>query len=80
MASTQVKISVPGNHLMIPLLGERDELLGESRQAGSGANPSDAVVHVHMAAGQHVAAGQQGEHPSRQARLRGASGRAAQPV
>ncbi len=27
MATTQVKISVPGNHLMIPLLGERDELL-----------------------------------------------------
>src|SRR6478609_6126349 len=27
VASTQVKISVPGNHLMIPLLGERDELL-----------------------------------------------------
>jgi phosphate starvation-inducible PhoH-like protein len=27
VATTQVKISVPGNHLMIPLLGERDELL-----------------------------------------------------
>ncbi len=27
MATTKVKISVPGNHLMIPLLGERDELL-----------------------------------------------------
>ena len=27
MAATQVKISVPGNHLMVPLLGQRDELL-----------------------------------------------------
>ncbi len=27
VAATQVKISVPGNHLMVPLLGERDELL-----------------------------------------------------
>ena len=27
MASTQVKISVPGNHLMADLLGHRDELL-----------------------------------------------------
>ena len=27
MAATQVKISVPGNHLMVPLLGHRDELL-----------------------------------------------------
>ena len=27
MASTQVKISVPGNHLMVGLVGERDELL-----------------------------------------------------
>jgi len=27
VATTQVKISVPGNHLMSPLLGERDELL-----------------------------------------------------
>jgi phosphate starvation-inducible PhoH-like protein len=27
VASTQVKISVPGNHLMVSLLGQRDELL-----------------------------------------------------
>jgi phosphate starvation-inducible PhoH-like protein len=27
VAATQVKISVPGNHLMVPLLGQRDELL-----------------------------------------------------
>jgi phosphate starvation-inducible PhoH-like protein len=27
LATTQVKISVPGNHLMVPLLGHRDELL-----------------------------------------------------
>ena len=27
MATTQVKINVPGNHLMVGLLGERDELL-----------------------------------------------------
>ena len=27
MAATKVKISVPGNHLMVPLLGHRDELL-----------------------------------------------------
>ena len=27
MATTQVKISVPGNHLMVDLLGQRDELL-----------------------------------------------------
>ncbi len=27
MAATQVKIMVPGNHLMAGLLGERDELL-----------------------------------------------------
>jgi phosphate starvation-inducible PhoH-like protein len=27
VAATQVKISVPGNHLMVPLLGHRDELL-----------------------------------------------------
>jgi phosphate starvation-inducible protein PhoH and related proteins len=27
VATTNVKISVPGNHLMVPLLGQRDELL-----------------------------------------------------
>jgi phosphate starvation-inducible PhoH-like protein len=27
MATTQVKINVPGNHLMVGLLGQRDELL-----------------------------------------------------
>ena len=27
MSSTQVKILVPGNHLMVGLLGQRDELL-----------------------------------------------------
>ena len=27
MAPTQVKINVPGNHLMVGLLGQRDELL-----------------------------------------------------
>ena len=27
MSPTQIKILVPGNHLMVDLLGERDELL-----------------------------------------------------
>src|SRR5688572_2475579 len=27
MAATEVKIAVPGNHLMVALLGQRDELL-----------------------------------------------------
>ncbi len=41
MASTQVKISVPGNHLMGSLLGQRDELL----RLVEGAFP-DAAIHV----------------------------------
>ncbi|MEJ7585520.1 MAG: PhoH family protein [Acidimicrobiales bacterium] len=41
VASTQVKISVPGNHLMVPLLGPRDELLRLVEGAFS-----DVVIHV----------------------------------
>jgi phosphate starvation-inducible PhoH-like protein len=41
MADTQVKINVPGNHLMVGLLGERDELLRLVEAAYPG-----AVVHV----------------------------------
>ncbi len=41
MASTQVKINVPGNHLMTGLLGSRDELL----RLVEAAFP-DAVIHV----------------------------------
>ncbi|MCD9622374.1 PhoH family protein [Rhabdothermincola salaria] len=41
MADTQVKINVPGNHLMVGLLGERDELLRLVEAAFPG-----AVVHV----------------------------------
>ena len=41
MASTQVKISVPGNHLMGPLLGQRDELLRLVEDAFP-----DAAIHV----------------------------------
>jgi len=41
VASTQVKISVPGNHLMGPLLGQRDELL----RLVEGAFP-DVAIHV----------------------------------
>ncbi len=36
MATTQVKISVPGNHLMADLLGQRDELLRVVESAFSG--------------------------------------------
>jgi phosphate starvation-inducible PhoH-like protein len=41
MADTQVKIHVPGNHLMVGLLGQRDELLRLVEQAFPGAS-----VHV----------------------------------
>ena len=41
MAATQVKIMVPGNHLMAGLLGERDELLRLIEGAFA-----DTVVHV----------------------------------
>ena len=41
MSTTQVKISVPGNHLMGPLLGQRDELL----RLVEGAYP-DTQIHV----------------------------------
>ena len=41
MATTQVKISVPGNHLMVPLLGPRDELLRLVEDAFA-----DVVIHV----------------------------------
>jgi phosphate starvation-inducible PhoH-like protein len=41
MAATQVKIMVPGNHLMAGLLGERDELLRLVEGAFA-----DTVVHV----------------------------------
>jgi phosphate starvation-inducible PhoH-like protein len=41
MADTQVKIHVPGNHLMVGLLGQRDELLRLVEAAFPG-----AVVHV----------------------------------
>jgi phosphate starvation-inducible PhoH-like protein len=41
VASTQVKISVPGNHLMASLLGERDELLRVIESAFSG-----VAIHV----------------------------------
>ncbi len=41
MATTQVKISVPGNHLMVPLLGHRDELLRLIEGAFD-----DASIHV----------------------------------
>jgi phosphate starvation-inducible PhoH-like protein len=36
VATTQVKISVPGNHLMVDLLGQRDELLRVVESAFSG--------------------------------------------
>jgi phosphate starvation-inducible PhoH-like protein len=41
MAATQVKINVPGNHLMVGLLGQHDELLRIVEQAFPG-----ATVHV----------------------------------
>jgi phosphate starvation-inducible PhoH-like protein len=41
MASTQVKISVPGNHLMAALLGQRDEVLRVIEDAFEG-----VVIHV----------------------------------
>jgi len=41
VATTQVKISVPGNHLMVPLLGPRDELLRLVEDAFA-----DVVIHV----------------------------------
>jgi phosphate starvation-inducible protein PhoH and related proteins len=41
VATTQVKISVPGNHLMVPLLGQRDELLRVIESAFG-----DASIHV----------------------------------
>jgi phosphate starvation-inducible protein PhoH and related proteins len=41
VATTQVKISVPGNHLMVPLLGHRDELLRLIEGAFD-----DARIHV----------------------------------
>jgi phosphate starvation-inducible protein PhoH and related proteins len=41
VSTTQVKISVPGNHLMGPLLGQRDELL----RLVEGAYP-DTQIHV----------------------------------
>jgi len=41
MAATQVKINVPGNHLMVGLLGHRDELLRLVEDAFP-----DTVVHV----------------------------------
>ncbi|HWJ97611.1 MAG TPA: phosphate starvation-inducible protein PhoH, partial [Acidimicrobiales bacterium] len=41
MTTTQLTIHVPGNHLMRPLLGERDELLRMVEAAFSGAG-----VHV----------------------------------
>jgi len=41
VATTQVKISVPGNHLMGPLLGQRDELLRVIETAFPGAD-----IHV----------------------------------
>jgi phosphate starvation-inducible PhoH-like protein len=41
VAATQVKISVPGNHLMVSLLGHRDELLRLIEAAFGG-------VHIHV--------------------------------
>ena len=41
MAATEVKIAVPGNHLMVGLLGQRDELLRLVERAFP-----DASVHV----------------------------------
>ena len=41
MAATQVKINVPGNHLMVGLLGHRDELLRLVEEAFP-----DTAVHV----------------------------------
>ena len=41
MAATQVKINVPGNHLMVGLLGQRDELLRQIETAFPG-----STVHV----------------------------------
>ena len=37
MSPTQIKILVPGNHLMVDLLGERDELLRLIEKAFGGA-------------------------------------------
>jgi len=36
VSSTQVKILVPGNHLMVGLLGQRDELLRTVEEAFDG--------------------------------------------
>ncbi len=41
MATTSVKIRVPGNHLMVPLLGHRDELLRLVEDAFA-----EAAIHV----------------------------------
>ena len=41
MTTTQITIHVPGNHLMRPLLGERDELLRQVEAAFPG-----ATIHV----------------------------------
>ena len=38
MSSTQVKILVPGNHLMVGLLGQRDELLRLIEEAFDGSH------------------------------------------
>ena len=54
MATTQVKISVPGNHLMADLLGHRDELLRVVESAFSG-------VEIHVRGNEIAITGDEAE-------------------
>ena len=54
MATTQVKISVPGNHLMADLLGQRDELLRVVESAFSG-------VEIHVRGNEIAITGDEAE-------------------
>ncbi len=54
MATTQVKISVPGNHLMADLLGQRDELLRVVESAFTG-------VEIHVRGNEIAIAGDEAD-------------------
>ncbi len=58
MAATQVKISVPGNHLMVELLGQRDELLRLIEAAFGGAE-------IHVRGNEITIAGDEAEQVGR---------------
>jgi phosphate starvation-inducible PhoH-like protein len=58
VASTQVKISVPGNHLMASLLGHRDELLRVIESAFAG-------VTIHVRGNEIAVEGEQAEQVGR---------------